>query len=168
MKQQTLIPLSEYVDKVREIPKMLSKDKLKLIYDFSDKLKLIPTIADFIPAVYDGEKWRVLEKPKFYYNDEALKNLKGVELKIAKEINETVDQYQTALNNVKFSGWEVSKNDTDIVSIINKDADVIYFDLIYPTYYNGKDAIELKSYSGLTTLNIPLTERGITHFNINI
>jgi len=42
MKPQTLIPLSEYVDKVREIPKMLSKYKLKFIYDFSDKLKLIP------------------------------------------------------------------------------------------------------------------------------
>ena len=42
MKPQTLIPLSEYVDKVREIPKTLSKDKLKLIYDFSDKLKQPP------------------------------------------------------------------------------------------------------------------------------
>ena len=167
MKQQTLIPLSEYVDKVREIPKMLSKDKLKLIYDFSDKLKLIPTIADFIPAVYDGEKWRVLEKPKFYYNDEALKNLKGVELKIAKEINETVDQYQTALNNVKFSGWEVECVTDNSVYIINPKQDKKFvFDLksgIMKEFYGMST-----SYSDLTILNLPLTERGITHFNINI
>ena len=64
-------------------------------------------------------------------------------------------------HNVKFSGWEVSRNDTDVVSVVNKNLDAIYFDLIYPTYYNGKDAIELKSYSDLTTLNLPLTERGM-------
>lgn len=163
MKQQTLIPLSEYVDKVREIPKILSKDKLKLIYDFSDKLKLIPTIADFIPSVYENVKWRVLEEPTL----ESIKKMPLTSEGCDGKYWRLKYQYQTALNNVKFSGWEVECVTDNSVYIINPKQDKKFvFDLksgIMKEFYGMST-----SYSGLTTLNIPLTERGITHFNINI
>lgn len=154
MKPQTLIPLSEYVDKVREIPKMLSKDKVKLIYDFSDKLKLIPTIADFIPCVLHGEKWNVIEKPEFT-TDTAITELS--------KLQPLIDQYQTALNNVKFSGWEVSSITESLIYIRNEE---IWHILVFYKE-NGLIADGLL-YSDLTTLNIPLTERGMEYFNINI
>ena len=155
MKPQTLIPLSEYVDKVREIPKTLSKDKLKLIYDFSDKLKQPPTIADFIPSVYENEKWRVLEEPidYVYWKEHDVR------------FNGFVDEckiYQTALNNVKFSGWEFHDSlGTKKVYVKNKINDNII------VFFNGI-CLGYETISSLTTLNLPLTERGITHFNINI
>ena len=155
MKPQTLIPLSEYVDKVREIPKTLSKDKLKLIYDFSDKLKQPPTIADFIPSVYESGVWMVLEKPK-------PQDFSGKHKHWVQKFREAESQYQTALNNVKFSGWEFHDSlGTKKVYVKNKINDNII------VFFNGI-CLGYEIISSLTTLNLPLTERGITHFNINI
>jgi len=168
MKPQTLIPLSEYVDKVREIPKMLSKYKLKFIYDFSDKLKLIPTIADFIPCVLHGEKWNVIEKPEFT-TDTAITELS--------KLQPLIDQYQTALNNVKFSGWSLYYQDDEEITISNDKNEIFTFKRKYEDIFESilaYDEYFVESYSEILFFakkeetNLPLTERGMEDFNINI
>lgn len=165
MKQQTLISMVDYV--------LLQNDNWKREIDvmthfnncvnYAQSLQELPTIADFIPCIDENGVWRVLEEPNGYdewiseYNRGFKHNYEGL----------IHDQYQTALNNVKFSGWEVECVTDNSVYIINPKQDKKFvFDLksgIMKEFYGMST-----SYSGLTTLNIPLTERGMEYFNINI
>ena len=180
MKPQTLISMVDYV--------LLQNDNWKREIDvmthfnncvnYAQSLQQPPTIADFIPSVYENGKWRMLAKPK---EKDFYTPMPDVNGKKAWNTNKTlfkeaVDQYQTALNNVKFSGWEVRYNSVDCIVIGIEGFEVTLRLLENKTQYlsitdfTKKDPTEdeLLNFEQLIKHNIPLTERGMEYFNINI
>lgn len=153
MKPQTLPTSIEYGKMLTEkVDQEVINHLQYFIYrrEFDAKIMQPPTIADFIPAVYESGGWSVLDKPRkddcsFYTH---------INLSIQEE-------YQTALNNVKFSGWSV-KYQNDAFIGIESNGYGLEFDVKTSKLSNGIN------YSDLTTLNLPLTERGMEDFNINI
>mgnify|MGYP003474898945 CR=1 FL=1 len=161
MKPQILPTSIEYGNLLREKVEKgdLSKtDYFKLRTVFDDKIMHPPTIADFIPSVYENVKWRVLEEPTL----ESIKKMPLTSEGWDGKYWRLKDQYQTALNNVKFSGWGICGRQKELVCIYNNELD-LHLSL------NSDKTLEFKkSYSDLTPLNLPLTERGMEEFNINI
>lgn len=168
MKPQTLISMVDYV--------LLQNDNWKREIDvmthfnncvnYAQSLQELPTIADFIPAVYENGKWRVLEEPIDYvYWKEHDVRFNGFfdECKI----------YQTALNNVKFSGWETKgKENPFLISDGFREIEFWYYSnrniQIFLTDFSQEKPIrkQIKNLNDL--VKRPLTERGMEYFNINV
>jgi len=173
MKPQTLISMVDYV--------LLQNDNWKREIDvmthfnncvnYAQSLQQPPTIADFIPSVYENGEYRVLEP---YQKTEA--EIFADENAVCRVISKAESQYQTALNNVKFSGWEVRYNSVDCIVIGIEGFEVTLRLLENKTQYlsitdfTKKDPTEdeLLNFEQLIKHNIPLTERGMEYFNINI
>lgn len=83
-----------------------SARRLSEIIGYADFLKQTPTLGDFIACDEDGN---VLEEPKFFYTEENIKKLKGVEIEIAEQKNKEVVIFQQAQSKVIFKGFEAKK-----------------------------------------------------------
>jgi hypothetical protein len=73
------------------------------IVDYANFLKQPLKLEMFVPCDENGN---VLEKPEFYYKQENLKHLKGMELLIAEETNKRVSEYQKAKEKVLFDNFK--------------------------------------------------------------
>lgn len=74
------------------------------ITDYASFLKQLLTLGMFVPCDENGN---VLEEPKFHYQEDDLQFLKGVELTIAKDVNEKVKKYKKAKEKVFFEGFKI-------------------------------------------------------------
>lgn len=171
MKPQTLPTRIEYGQMLTEkVDQEVINHLQYFIYrrEFDTKIMQTPTIADFIPAFFDGEKWNVIEKPEFT-TDTAITELS--------KLKPLIDQYQTALNNVKFSGWSLYYQDNEEITISNDKNEIFTFKRKYEDIFESILAYNeyfVESYSEILFFakkeetNLPLTERGMEDFNINI
>ena len=72
---------------------------------FDNFLSQQPNIGMFVPAVFEDGEWRVLSKPIFDFNNE-YDGEKRREFAIA------LKEFETALDNVIFEGFELNQKDT--------------------------------------------------------
>lgn len=170
MKPQTLISMVDYV--------LLQNDNWKREIDvmthfnncvnYAQSLQELPTIADFIPAVYENGEYRVLEP---YQKTEA--EIFADENAVCRVISKAESQYQTALNNLKFSGWETKgKENPFLISDGFREIEFWYYSnrniQIFLTDFSQEKPIRKKIKNLNDLIKHPLTERGMEYFNINI
>jgi hypothetical protein len=128
--------------------KVIAKEIYKTDYffmrnKFDDILFQQPNISMFIPAVEENGEWRILEKPKQY--------LGALEFAVGKDYEEAL-QYQTALDNVIFEGFEVK----DGLSICDEHSILHVF-----WNYEGKWKLsqDIRTLEDLTKYNLTLTPK---------
>ena len=96
-----LVGLSEYVEKLSVQHYGSGIDAWKRLwretYSHKQLITQPPQLSDFIPAVKEDGKWRILSNP--------------VEYPLQIVDPDKVNQYQKALEAVKYLGWEVVNND---------------------------------------------------------
>lgn len=119
---------------------------------FANFLSQQPNISMFVPAVLENGEWRILEEPEMVYTQYGFDNCPEPAYD-----DEECKQYQTALDNVMFEGFEVKErscNDSKFKYIENG--------LIAMFYYNEKTQsfepnTEYKTLEDLTKYNLTLT-----------
>ena len=74
----------------------------EIVYNYANFLKQPLTLGMFVPCDDDGN---VLEIPKFYYTEENIKKLKGVEVEIALAKKKEVANYKIAKEKVLFNSF---------------------------------------------------------------
>jgi len=125
-------------------------------------LKQPPQLNHFVPAVLKDWDWRVLTEPRNYGAFQAGMSSKDFNF----EVDECVE-FQTALKDVLFDGWEVVE------------IPFIHGTKHYYLEYNGlrlfkningfwerNHTISIQFYSDLTKYNLPLNEKGCENFNL--
>jgi hypothetical protein len=81
-------------------------DFKKYALKFANFLSQQPNIGMFVPAVFENGKWRILNKPITPWQDSIIEE--GLHQMYKKDLK----QYQTALDNVIFEGFELNQKDT--------------------------------------------------------
>ena len=95
------------------------------IFNYANFLKQPLKLEMFIACDDEGN---VLEEPEFYYKQENLKHLKGMELLIAEETNKRVSEYQQAKEKVLFEGFDLQTANFWLYAQETIE-DLIYYDL---------------------------------------
>ncbi len=101
----------------------LFKDKLLKYTKFCH---LTLNISMFVPAIFDGGKWVVLEEPRiedYVFEDHPEIGAKQYDID---EFNKDIHQYQTALDNVIFEGFEAIYNEDRSVECIQSESHHFY------------------------------------------
>ena len=80
--------------------------KLEKIRSFTKRISQQPNIGMFVPAVFEDGEWRILIKPIRPWQDSI------IEEGLHQMYKEDLQQYQTALDNVIFEGFELNQKDT--------------------------------------------------------
>jgi len=169
---KNLISLEQYIDDREELYRkkdQLSKTEFLLgILDLNKALKQPPQLNHFVPAVLKDGNWRVLEKPN--------KSNPKYETKFSAEdyfdsmmYEIDCNEYETALNDVLFDGFEVKYynlgggevNNQSSFEITNGEVQICYYKAI-PKYFTWN----FKSYSDLTKYNLTLNEKGCEKFKL--
>jgi hypothetical protein len=95
----------EYVKQTYYTFKLDNDTVLYKIIDFANFLSQQPNIGMFVPAVLEDGEWKILSEPK--------------DFRYLKEVDIYFNQYQTALDNVIFEGWEFDLKTSKIIGISN-------------------------------------------------
>ena len=95
----------EYVKQTYYTFKLDNDTVLYKIIDFANFLSQQPNIGMFVPAVLEDGEWKILSEPK--------------DFRSLKEVDIYFNQYQTALDNVIFEGWEFDLKTSKIIGISN-------------------------------------------------
>jgi hypothetical protein len=112
------------------------------VLDYVNFLSQQPNIGMFVPVVFEGGEWRVLEEPKKYVNicsNPSNELTKDIEFNYQVEL----EQYQTALDNVIFEGFQWNEK-----GYVFKNS--IMFD---------EEFLENKTLEDLTKYNLTLTQK---------
>jgi len=117
----------------------------EMVFKFAIFLSQQPNISMFVPAVEENGKWRILSEPNFEDSkDSNLHSLKSRE-------------YQTALDNVIFEGFEVIKPSDKCYILINEESDCQF---ILNLDYTIKDRVyQAKTLEQLIPYNLTLTPK---------
>ena len=164
MKKNELI---SSIERGKALEKLLKYDKInERMYFvkrsvFDNFLSRLLNISMFVPAELVDNEWIVLEEPKHIYSDSPNKE----DSKMYKSV---LKQYKTALDNVIFEGFEVTKSKHKGITIKDKNNNVLAF---YNDYVSCQgNAImsgNIKIIQGLTKIKPTLTARGIKDSGIN-
>ena len=87
----------EYVFEIG-VPGTTDKQFTDSVMLFANFLSQQPNIGMFVPAVLEDGEWKILSEPK--------------DFRYLKEVDIYFNQYQTALDNVIFEGFELNQKDT--------------------------------------------------------
>jgi hypothetical protein len=93
--------------------------------NYANFLKTPLKLEMFIACDDEGN---VLEEPEFYYKQENLKHLNGMELLIAEETNKRVSEYKKAKEKVLFEGFDLQTANFWLYAQETIE-DLIYYDL---------------------------------------
>jgi hypothetical protein len=83
--------------------------KFELCDNFANFLSQQPNIGMFVPAVFEDGDWRILEAPNR-----------------STHTNEECDQYQTALDNVIFEGFEYDGSEEGFIYVKNGETLLVF------------------------------------------
>jgi len=142
---KNLISLEQIVEQQLQIEQSSSEFKEAIKHSLK-ALKQPPQLNHFVPAIFKDGNWRVLEK----INDEYPNNV---------EFFEEIEEYETALNDVLFNGFEVKRE--NIFESITNGKCTVFLKMVGKDYESN-----FKSYSDLTKYNLPLNEKGCEKFNL--
>jgi hypothetical protein len=109
-----------------------TQERLDKIYQNALLLSQPPNIGMFVPAVCEGNVWRVLEEPeryKIWFNS----NGKAIAFELG--TNDLCQQYQQAQSKVIFSNWDINFQTKEIDGLIHESIGQIWF------YKNGQVTI---------------------------
>ena len=118
MKENRLISMVEFVDQISEYTHESHNYKrgCDLMYNYKDFLNQTLNIGMFVPAVFDGGKWVVLEEPKVdKHNDDWFSD---------------AEEFEQAKDKVIFEGFEICnyKGNEFYNSVSNNDGLILNFD----------------------------------------
>jgi hypothetical protein len=124
---------------------------------FANFLSQEPNVGMVVAAVFEDGEWRILTKPIRPWQDSI------IEEGLHQMYKEDLHQYQTALDNVIFEGFEVDYINTEIGNKFFR----IKFDKLYITFYEDfistslpfKDTTIIKNLEQLTHYNLTLTPK---------
>ena len=142
-----LISMTDFVLEIDKNDKRLN-GKYDAIISYANFLKTPLNLGMFVPC---DENDNILEKPEFYYKQENLKHLKGMQLLIAEETNKRVSEYQKAKEKVLFNRFKIK----DGLSISDEHS------IFHPFWnYEGvwKISKGIKTIEDLIPYNLELTE----------
>jgi hypothetical protein len=128
----------EYVKQTYYTFKLDNDTVLYKIIDFANFLSQQPNIGMFVPAVFEDGEWRILEAPNR-----------------STHTNEECDQYQTALDNVMFEGFEADFKTSNITAISNTVYNIWFYKIGIITINNQ----DINTLEQLTTYNLTLTPK---------
>ena len=111
--------------------------------NFANFLSQQPNIGMVVPAVFEDGEWRVLSEPK--------------DFRYFKEVDIYFNQYQTALDNVIFEGFEYDGSEEGFIYVKNGET-LLIFDTENKT---------LMLLNNMLTDNINTIEQ-LTHYNLTL
>jgi len=143
---KTLPKLSEYVKTHREKTKFLSDASFpKGIIDYTNFITQPLNLSHFVPAIEKDGNWIVLELPIKMMNGDSMIN----------------EEYQTALDNVVFKGFEI---DYDNIVINRNSNNRLQFN-DYSIYFNVSSCV-VKAIEDIIPYNLEVNETIIKKFNL--
>jgi len=143
---KTLIGMREFVllEFSKRNPYYYQDSKvLNRINNYANFLLRQTQLSDFVPCGEDGVP---LTEPTFYYTEDSLKELKGIELDVALSVNEKVKEYKEALDRILFKGFKICRRNERMDCVYNEE-----LDLHISTKFD-------KTLESLTPYNLELTE----------
>jgi hypothetical protein len=138
----------EYVKEQDKIEFIAYDNLWEKVINFANFLSQQPNIGMFVPAVFEDGEWRVLSKPIFDFNNE-YDGEKRREFAIA------LKEFETALDNVIFEGFEVDFKTSNIIAISN----VVYNIWFYKNGIVTINSQVLNTIEQLTSHNLTLTPK---------
>jgi len=152
---KNLISLEQIVEQKQiefEKGNSLSLNILYDIFHSANALKQPPQLNHFVPAVFKDGDWRVLDRPI---------DISELHPRDWNNHHIEIDEYETALKDVIFDGWEVGLiNGSKIYLQSKNELENINFNLKDGSCY------DFKYYSDLTKYNLPLNKKGCEKFKL--